>query len=213
MGTFESILQGGISRGHIPARTQQSRDWYRSAAKDFGARLRGGDLENAKRVDYARLNPSVLLRENQSHLTTNIIPGNMYMYYYDPKFKETLPFYDRFPMIFPFRVQADRFWGINLHYLPLQYRAILMDGLYDLTNNKKYDETTRINLSYKILNNAAKFRYFKPCVKQYLKSHVESKFLYITPDTWDVALFLPLEKFEKKTKAQVWANSREKLRV
>lgn len=211
MGVFETILQQGISKGHIPARTQKAREWYREASRDYGSRIRGGDGKEAGRIDYGRINETAFLKQNQSQLVTRIMPGSMYMYHYDPKMKDELPYYDRFPLIFPFKVESDRFWGINLHYLPLPYRAKLMDALYDLATNKRYDETTRLQLSYKLLNGVAKFRYFKPCIKQYLTSHVESRFLYIHPDQWDIALFLPLERFEKKSKAQVWAESKKQI--
>lgn len=206
MGVFETVLEQGISRGYIPARTQKAKDWYRDAAKNYAGSIREGEKE---RVDYARINDKKFLKENSANLTTTILPGRMYMYHYDPKYKEELPYYDRFPLVFPFRVKSDRFWGLNLHYLPLPYRAKLMDSLYELSNNSRYDETTKLQLSYKILNSAAKFRFFEPCVKQYLKSHVETKFLNIEPDAWDVALFLPLERFQKATKTQVWAASKK----
>jgi hypothetical protein len=133
------------------------------------------------------------------------------MYLYDPKTKDDLPYYDRFPLIFPFRVESDRFWGINLHYLPLPFRAKLMDALYDIANNKRYDETTKLRLSYQVLNSASKFKYFRPCVKQYLFNRMQSKFVYVYPSEWDIALFLPLERFEKASKVQVWAQSKKQI--
>ena len=214
MGPFETILLDGISRGHLPNRTQTARDWYRASAKDFGARIRNADDDDKhQRVDYGRINPTSFLRTYSTDLTTVMKPGSMYMYWYDPKYKEELPFYDRFPLIFPFRVESDRFFALNLHYLNLPLRAKLMDALYDLTNNKAYDETTRLKISYKILSSASKFRWFKPCVKQYLKGHVESKFLYVHPDSWDQALFMPLERFVKASKSQVWSESKASLNI
>lgn len=210
MGVFSTILQAGLSRGHIPAKTQSARNWYREAAKNYGGRIRASG-PNAGRVDYGRINETSFMRENQSQLATSVLPGNMYMYMYDPKHKDTLPFYDRFPLIFPIHIAKDRFWGINIHYLPLPMRAMLLDALYDLTNNKKFDETTKLKLSYQILNKAAKFKWFKPCVKCYLKSHMRSRPLYILPEQWDVAIFLPVERFSKANKSQVWADSKSKI--
>jgi len=59
------------------------------------------------------------------------------------------------------------------------------------------------------LNSAARYKYFKPCVKRYLHSHVQSKFLQIPANEWDIALFLPLERFAKKSKNFVYKESRE----
>jgi len=191
-GVFDTLITQGVRSGQIPARATSARKWYREKAQGYG-----------------RISERALLRDDPDRLTSIIKPGDMYMFMYDPKFKDTLPFYDRFPLIFPFKVESDRFWGINLHYLPLPYRAILMDGLYDIVNNTKYDETTRLQLSYKALSGAAKFRYFEPCVKQYLFSHLESKFMYVYPSEWDIALFLPTERFKKQSKTQVYANSKK----
>jgi len=135
--------------------------------------------------------------------------GSLYMYYYDPKHKATLPYYDRFPLVFPYRKVPGGFMGINMHYLPLRLRAKLMDALYDVTNNDKFDETTKLKMNYNVLSSAAKFKYFAPCVKHYLNEHVRSKFLYVYPSEWDISLFLPLERFQGATKQQVWADSKK----
>ncbi len=192
-GIFSEIITSGVRGGQIPARTQGSRDWYRNTAAEFSGRI------NEKRF----------VNSDSSRLTSIPRPGHMYMYIYDPKFKDTLPFYDRFPLIFPFKVEADRFWGINFHYLPPPLRAKLMDSLYDVANNQRYDETTKLKINYQILNSASKFRYFKPCIKQYLFTQMKSKFVYIYPSEWDIALFLPAERFTKASKAQVWTESRK----
>lgn len=191
---FDNIITQGVRAGQIPGRTDAARSWYRDAAKEFGGRR--------------RINEKQLLGKDKTRLVTKIKPGNMYMFMYDAKYKDTLPYYDRFPMIFPFRVEGDRFWGINLHYLPHRTRAQLMDGLYDLVTNQRYDETTRIQGSYNILNRAARAKFIGPCVKQYLFSQVNSQFMYVYPSEWDIALFLPLERFVNGTKSQVHAASK-----
>ena len=190
---FDKLLDDGVRRGIIPSKTEAARKWYRDSPMQY-TRFRG---------------EKGLMRSNTNRLTKRIRPGNMYMYFYDAKYKDELPYWDMFPMIFPFRVASDRFWGINLHYLPLPYRAKLMDALYQTRTNSRYDETTKLRISYNILSSAAKFRYFEPCVKQYLFSHMKSQFFYIHPEEWDVALFLPLERFQKKSKTQVFAETRK----
>lgn len=189
---FDTILTKGVRAGEIPARTQKARQWYRDTA-----------------TDYKRINERNLMRGDADRLTSVPLVGHMYMFNYDAKHKDTLPYYDRFPLIFPYRKIKGGFMGINMHYLPLQYRAKLMDSLYDVTTNERYDETTRLKLNYDLLNNAARFRYFKPCVKHYLTGQLRSRFLYVYPSEWDIALFLPLERFQGATKTQVWADSRK----
>jgi hypothetical protein len=142
-------------------------------------------------------------------LTNQLQVGRMYMFQYDPKLKKELPYYDRFPLIFPFQKTPDGFLGINLHYLPYVLRARLMDMLYNYVNDPKLDDNARLRISYNILNSASTNKYIKPCIKRYLTSHIRSQFLYIVPVEWDIALFLPVENFAKATKQQVWADSRK----
>jgi len=191
---FDEILTKGVRAGQIPARENNARDWYRNAAKTFG-----------------RVNDSSLMRGDASRLTSRPAIGQMYMYYYDAKHKETLPYFDRFPLVFPYKIVKGGFMGINMHYLPLIYRAQLMDALYDTATNTRYDESTRLRLNYNILSGAAKYRYFKPCVKHYLTSQLRSRFLYVYPSEWDIALFLPLERFQGASKTKVFADSRKSM--
>ncbi len=193
---FDNIITQGVRAGQIPARTDAARSWYREAAKGRG-----------------RVNERTLLAGDKTRLTGQIKPGNMYMFQYNPKYAAELPYYDRFPLIFPFRVEGDRFWGINLHYLPHRLRAQLMDSLYDLVTNQRYDETTRIQGAWSTLNRAARIKLIQPCVKQYLFSQLNSRFFYVYPSEWDIALFLPLERFSKASKTQVWSQSKKSMRA
>ncbi len=189
---FDDILNKGVRGGQMPARTDAAREWYRTTAQS-----------------YKTVNERSLMRGGNERLTVRPIIGSMYMYYYDAKHKDTLPYFDAFPLVFPYRRVENGFMGINLHYLPLPLRAKLMDALYDVSSNDKYDETTRLKMNYNILDNAAKFKYFKPCVKHYLTNQVRSKFLYVYPSEWDVALFLPTERFRGANKQKVWADSKK----
>jgi len=92
----------------------------------------------------------------------------------------------------------------------------LMDSLYDLTTNQRFDEQTRLRLNYDLLNGASRFRWFKPTVHRYLISKVRSRLVFIHPSEWDIALFLPLERFYTDTKRikkqQVYRDSRSIIR-
>jgi hypothetical protein len=194
---FDEILTKGVRAGQIPARTQKARDWYRETASEY------------KRVQENQLFGK---KGDKQRMMSQPLVGGMYMMEYVAKGRATLPYYDRLPLIFPYRKVKGGFFGLNMHYLPLDTRAKLMDALYDTANNTKYDETTRLKISYQILDKAAKYKEFKPCVKRYLTSQVSSKFLYVYPSEWDIALFLPTERFVGASKAQVFADSRRAIR-
>ena len=197
--TFDDILAKGMRQGVTPGKTTQSRDWFRRAAMTTTA-----------------VNSGQLLRADQTRLVKRPVIGHMYLFKYDPKGKETLPYYDVFPLIFPFEssysgtkapMSGQSFLGINLHYLPLRMRAKLMDKLYDIATDKRYDDNTRLKISYDILKAASKFALFQPCIKRYLVSHIKSRFFQVHSDEWDLALFLPLQKFVGASMSQVHKES------
>jgi len=192
---FQKVEQEAFRAG-IQPRTAESRAWF-----------------SKKLATMRNINQRQLMREEELELMQPIVNrsiiGNMFMYFYDPKLKEELPYYDRFPLVIVVGPAPGGFYGLNLHYLPPVFRARLMDALYGTMNNDKYDETTRLRISYSILQRASKFRYFKPCLKHYLDSKVQGRFLEVKPTEWDIALFLPVERFQKKNKTVVWKESRE----
>ena len=193
---FDNILIQGARQGIIPARTVAARDWYRSAAGKLMSNISPGVFE--KRTDEARKVSSMEF-------------GYMYAFKYDPKTKNDLPYYDTFPLIFPVRMDSDGFLGINFHYLPPVLRAKLMNALYSTLTNKKYDDTTKVKISYSILQSASKYRYFKPMIKKYLRSQVRSQFLEVQVNEWDIAIFLPTESFRKADTGRVWEDSRKQI--
>ena len=193
MKLFETILSKGEKAGKN-VNSDKSVDWFRKQA------LAVKNVNTKNMIDESKG------FERVQKLSKNSI-GRMYMFSYDPKTKDVLPYYDMFPLIFPIKYYNDGFLGINLHYLPPMLRAKLMDALYDTLNNKKYNETTKLVISYNILQSASKFKYFEPCLKRYLFNHVKSPFIYISPDEWDIALMLPTEQFVGASKSTVYKNS------
>jgi hypothetical protein len=188
---FSDIVSRATDAG-IKVGTQRARQWFRDQAKNV------------------RTSPSMIMRPpERKGLKSEVMIGRMYFFNYDPKTKKQLPYYDTFPLIFMIGPAEGGFYGINMHYISPVYRARLMDALYSTITNEKYDETTKLRISYDILKGASRFRFFKPCVKHYLSNNVRSRFLEVEPSQWDIALFLPVEQFQKKNKRQVFIESRK----
>ena len=196
---FQKIAKLGRAEGiDQSVRQRDARTWFRNQAKAISS-----------------VNRNKLMRDPDAGNIENKIDGesigSMYSFFYDPKNKKTLPYYDMFPLVFVIGPKPGGFLGINLHYLPPVLRAKLMDQLYTITNNKKFNDTTKLVVSYDLLSRASRFRYFEPCVKHYLFEHVQSKFLRIEPRFWDAALMLPTEKFAKADADEVWNQSRSQV--
>lgn len=159
-----------------------------------------------------QLTPQKVLKDNPDNLVNKIMPGSMYMFLYDPKTKNTLPYYDRFPLVLPYKKTPDGFMGLNLHYLPYQLRTVLLDRLMVFRNNSRMDETTRIKYSWATIEGISKFKLAEPCIKQYLDGHVRSRFKYVEPRDWATAMLLPVESFVGASKQAVWQQSNKIIR-
>lgn len=187
---FSKIQTQAENLGLLP-RTKKSRDWFYRKIRTLTG-----------------VSPAKVLTDNSLVARSRPLIGRMFMFLYDPKHKETLPYYDKFPLILMVGPAKGGFYGLNLHYLPARQRALFFDRLYEYTNNKKLDETTRFRLSYDLLSSAAKLRAYAPCFKRYLYDHISSKTVEVLPNEWEIALFLPTESFVGSDKNKIWAKAR-----
>lgn len=194
---FDKILVEGARKGHLPGRTEQAREWFRNRAKRTFIFSKSRFISKSDRERLSQQPASPI--------------GSMYLFKYDPKYANELPYYDKFPLIFFIDEGREHFLGINLHYLPPPLRAQLMDALYTITNNNRYNKTTKLRISYETLKSMSTAKAFEPCVKKYLKKQVRSQFMYINPAEWDIALMMPLQSFSKAGKEVVWSDSKRKL--
>ena len=138
--------------------------------------------------------------------------GKLYCFYYDPKGKESLPYYDRFPMVLAIEKYNDGFLGLNLHYLPFNYRMAFLGKLLKFAVQGEPGEIDRLRVTYDILVASKRLKEFRPCIKRYLSGHIQSKILAIQPNEWDIAAFLPLQQFKGAKSQQVWQESLEQIR-
>ena len=131
--------------------------------------------------------------------------GRMSMFFYDPKFKTRLPYYDTFPLVLPLEKYNDGFLGVNFHYLPIPLRIRLLDRLVDYSNNTKFDESTSLDVDYQKLKN---INLIKPTLHKYLAGYTKSQFRRIDADEFTVAALLPVQRFQKASDKEVWRESR-----
>ena len=191
MSNIFQKLELAAFRAGITPRSKESMNWFRQKAQAMG-----------------KVNRSALMKEDPVELKNRGVMGNMYMYFYDPKTKDKLPYYDSFPLVVVVGPAPGGFHGLNLHYLPPPLRAKFLDALMDITNNKNFDETTKFQARYNILQKTSRLRYYKPCYKHYLNSNVKSRFAYVPPPEWEIATFLPTADFQKSSRSSVYKDSR-----
>ena len=165
----------------------RSTAWYRDKIKEFGEPGASQLIKDGKRNDqpfYGKLN----------------------MFFYDPKFKKTLPYYDTFPLVLPLETYNDGFLGLNFHYLPIPLRVKLLDKLVDYTNSDDFtDVSTRMVVDY---NKLKSIRLIRPTIHKYLSGNTKSQFRRIDADEWTIATLLPVQRFKKASEGVVWRESR-----
>jgi hypothetical protein len=183
-------IKASLAKEGLTPRSNQARAWLQS------------------KVAQLRPTRAALMRDRNKLRESSVI-GKMYFYFYDPKTKDTMPYYDRFPLVIPIESYNDGFLGLNLHYISPKYRMTLLDKLSVTASNKTYDERTRLRLNYKYLANASRVFEATPCIKRYLYGHIQSRFLEITADEWDIAALLPMESFVGASTSKVYADSQE----
>ena len=190
MASLFDTLQAQAQRAGVTARTKESKKWFEKKVKELQVPAR-----------------SKILADSALDRTKTNIAGNMYMYFYDPKHKKTLPYYDRFPLTIMVQPAKDGFHGLNLHYLRPDIRAEFLDELMRLAPKRIIDSTRLIKLRYNLLQGVQKYKEFKPCFKHYLGKHVKSQFSRVPMTDWEIAIFLPTEQFVKSPKTSVWKES------
>ena len=188
---FLDLLKNTVS--YLSRKSKEAIDWYRKRILNIGKKDNLNDPDNRMRkVGYPEIGKLLLFS------------------YYDPKYKDELPFWDLFPLVIPIEPPkivgtkvykgeqpSPSFLGLNLHYLPPSARANLLQSLMDLRNNDKYDNTTKLNISYKILTGAAKqYSGFENCVHRYMLNRITSSFHEIHPTDWDKVVLLPLQNWK-----------------
>jgi hypothetical protein len=116
---FKNLSKEAFRAGITP-RTKESIKWFRERAEDMGKIKARGQL----------------MKEEELTLRSKSLNGQMLMYFYDPKGKDELPYYDKFPLTVVVDKAPGGFYGLNLHYLPPILRAKLLDALMEITTNK-----------------------------------------------------------------------------
>ena len=148
MANIFDRLEKQAFRAGITPRTEESRKWFAAKAKNM-----------------RNINREQLMKEDQLKSRNRTLIGGMYMFFYDPKHKDTLPYYDRFPLIIMVGKAPGGFYGLNLHYLPPKLRLKFFANLMDIQGDKRLSDNDKINITYKMLKSSTKLRPFATLLK------------------------------------------------
>lgn len=175
--------------------------------QDAAKKSRAWFQQQALLLGQQKIAPQRLINADASMNVNKITPGELYLFAYDAKTQDTLPHWDMFPLVFPFRRLKDGFIGLNMHYLPYQIRMRLLDKLMEYKTSQTLNESTRLKYSWSTISGVSQFKVAQPCVHRYLMAHVQSPFKKIGSQDWGTAMMLPVERFVGASKSQVWSGS------
>jgi len=203
IGSFLDRLKDVFRKKEVPREQEQSVQWLRAHLDNFGSYTR-------------KMSPKKTLKEIETEkrevagIAQKSVVGQMFMYYYSAKHYDTLPYWDRFPLSIIVSEAKGGFYALNLHYIPIVYRAKLFDALLDtLTTNQIVNEKSRLAITYNLLKNTQKYKYFRPCFKHYLTQHVKSKAYWIHPEDWWRTIFLENAQWQKASRTTVYFDARK----
>ena len=181
---------------NIRAKSKKAIEWFKKIVKDT--------QRTAFPASTGR--KEIMTDRNIGIRTGKPVIGKLYLFQYSAKWADILPYWDMWPLIFPFDYAKNGFYGINLHYLAPNHRAALMIRLIKAQGGAgDMNENFKLKLSYDIIT---KYKPAIPCIKRYLFSHVQGKGLYgISGEDWSYAAALPLQKFQKESAKYVWQQS------
>jgi hypothetical protein len=192
--SFLSKVSDAVRSGTVGKEVKRSAQWFQDKIKGLK-----GTVKNR----FSSTNAAKFYREsekiNDAVFKRRVSLGDMFCYYYNPKYRKTLPYYDMFPMIMLIAAEKETFLGINFHYLRPKWRAILLDRV-----------TAKIGGGLPKWSKLRNIKQIAPTIKRYRFDHIMRKVIPIEEDEQEIAIFLPTERFKKSGKANVWSDSERK---
>ncbi len=192
---FLSKVADVVRSGTVKKEVERSAQWFQDKIKGLK-----GDLRNR----FSSTNAAKFYREAETKVQPTVLKkrieyGDLFCYYYNPKYRNILPYYDMFPMIMLIGAEKETFLGINFHYLRPKWRAILLDRVH-----------AKIGRGLPKWSKLRQIKQIAPTIKRYRYDHIMRKVIPIEEDEQEIAIFLPTERFRKAGKANVWSDSERK---
>jgi len=161
-------------KANVTRNTKESIDWFRRNIR------KDRTIVNLERVQQG-------LRSGRPQ------PGGLFIYEYDPKNKDRLQFYDKFPLVFILEFTKDGWYGLNLHYMPPAVRANLLAKT-----------SVKSTAGMAIAERFGRSEYGRYALKRYLASNVQGKITRVPKEDFEIAISLPFENFQKASNRTVW---------
>ena len=188
LSTVAKLLPKEIESG-----TEDSLQWFRTNVRDL------------------KIKPQVIMRGLEAVSNTGLKQGGVYMFHYDAKWKDTLPYWDKYPIVVPLELYSDGFLGINIHYISPSMRVPLLQKMFEFTkDNEELEGDARMIIDYDTTQLESGLRNAGPCIKRYLTSHIGARITRVPKEQWETLMMMPTAKFNVNANT-VYADSRRKI--
>ena len=188
LSTVAKLLPKEIESG-----TEDSLQWFRTNVRDL------------------KIKPQVIMRGLEAVSNTGLKQGGVYMFHYDAKWKDTLPYWDKYPIVVPLELYSDGFLGINIHYISPSMRVPLLQKMFEFTkDNEELEGDARMIIDYDTTQLESELRNAGPCIKRYLTSHIGARITRVPKEQWETLMMMPTAKFNVNANT-VYADSRRKI--
>ena len=176
--SFLSKVSDAVRSGTVGKEVKRSAQWFQDKIKG---------LKGTVKHRFSSTNAAKFYRESEIKIQPAVLKrrvgyGDLFCYYYNPKYKKTLPYYDMFPMIMLLSAEKETFLGINFHYLRPKWRAFLLDRA-----------TAKIGAGLPRWSKLRQITQLAPTIKRYRFDHIMKKIIPIEEDDQEIAIFLPTE--------------------
>lgn len=135
----------------------------------------------------------------RGHKVRGVSPGKLYLFEYDAKYKDELPYWDKYPLVVFLGTRSTRegqvVYGLNLHYIAPKARQEFLEELL------KYASTDQLSNKTELKVNWSQLKHLKGA-EQMIKAYIPKRMTGIkevNPKDWANVIYLPLQKFVKGT--------------
>lgn len=147
----------------------KSLSWYKSSLKSVSEKY--NTENNRMTIEQKMDSVDALVHQDQNVLRRRVFPGHLYFFEYQAETR-TLPYYDKYPLVYVLSVFGTEFYGANLHYLKPKRRQIIIKKLHEGI----------VDIPQKIIH-------------KYLNNRCKSLFLDLAKQEWETSIVLPVEDF------------------
>lgn len=116
----------------------------------------------------------------------------MVLFKYDATHGNLNGYWDKYPIVLIVRPLPEHFFGFNLHYIEPVMRKKIIDTVYKIVSESMGSRELKFKYLYPFLDGLVKIKHFNHAYKNYNYANLESKFVIINHEYYDLVANLPI---------------------